>query len=254
MSFRSRCFYPRLCLARGVLIAFALSAWCASSFAEDSSASIHYEPASRIFRIDAGRSSYIFGVNEKDELQSIYWGRKLAASDQFRAAHTLTPRASFTASVNITPQEFTGWGGGLYNAPDLKITFPDGNRDLELRYVSHSIEGPELKVVMKDILREVYVTLAYRADEETGILERSATVENKTGKPFMIEEASSGTWNLPPASDYQLRYLTGEWAGEWNLHEQAMQPGKTILESRRGSTVPEQPVVCDRAREVCRRR
>ena len=61
-------------------------------------------------------------------------------------------------------------------------------------------------------------------------------MENKTGKPFTIEEASSGTWNLPPASDYQLRYLTGEWAGEWNLHEQAMQPGKTILESRRGST------------------
>ena len=236
MSYRSHFLYPWLCLARCVLIAFALSAWCASAFAEDLPASIHYEVDSRIFRIDAGGSSYVFGVNEKGELQSIYWGRKLAASDQFPAAHSLPPRASFTASVNGTPQEFTGWGGGLYNTPDLKVTFPDGNRDLELRYVSHTIEGPELKVVMKDIAREVYVTLAYRADEETGILERSATVENKTGKPFTIEEASSGTWNLPPASDYQLRYLTGEWAGEWNLHEEAMQPGKTILESRRGST------------------
>ncbi len=236
MSLRSRFLYPWLCLARCVLIAFVLSAWCASAFAEDLRASIHYEPGSRIFRINAGGSSYIFGVNEKGELQSIYWGRKLAASDQFPAAHSLPPQASFTASVNTTPQEFTGWGGGLYNTPDLKITFPDGNRDLELRYVSNTIEGSGLKVVMKDISREVYVTLAYRADGETGVLERSATVENKTGKPFTIEEASSGTWNLPPASDYQLRYLTGEWAGEWNLHEQAMQPGKTILESRRGST------------------
>lgn len=236
MSLRSRSLYPRLCLAWCASIAFALSAWCAPAFAEDSSASIHYDPASRMFRIDAGSSSYIIGVNEHGELQSIYWGRKLAASDRFPAALSLPPRASFTASVNTTPQEFTGWGGGLYNTPDLKITFPDGNRDLELRYVSHTIEGSELKVVMKDIAREVYVTLAYRADDETGILERSATVENRTGKPFTIEEASSGTWNLPPASDYQLRYLTGEWAGEWNLHEEPMQPGKTILESRRGST------------------
>lgn len=197
---------------------------------------IHFDAGTRTFRIDAGGGSYIFGVNEKGELQSIYWGRKLAATDALPAAHSLPPRASFTDSVNTTPQEFAGWGGGLYNTPDLKITFPDGNRDLALKYVSHSVEGSELKIVMKDISREVYVTLAYRADAATGIVERTAIVENKTGKPFTIEDAASATWNLPPASNYQLRYLTGEWAGEWNLHEQALQPGKTILESRRGST------------------
>jgi alpha-galactosidase len=197
---------------------------------------IHYDAGTRTFRIDAGGGSYIFGVNEKGELQSIYWGRKVAATDAFPAAHSLPPRASFTDSVNTTPQEFAGWGGGLYNTPDLKITFPDGNRDLALKYVSHSIEGSELKVVMKDISREVYVTLAYRADAATGIVERTATIDNKSDKPFTVEDAASATWNLPPANNYQLRYLTGEWAGEWNLHEQAVQPGKTILESRRGST------------------
>jgi alpha-galactosidase len=36
--------------------------------------------------------------------------------------------------------------------------------------------------------------------------------------------------------DYQLRYLTGRWAGEWDLQQQAMHPGKIVLESRRGST------------------
>jgi alpha-galactosidase len=30
--------------------------------------------------------------------------------------------------------------------------------------------------------------------------------------------------------------LTGRWAGEWNLQRQAIHPGKTVLESRRGST------------------
>lgn len=197
---------------------------------------VRYDASTRTFRIDAGGGSYIFGVNEKGELQSIYWGRKLAATDAFPSAHSFPPRASFTASVNTTPQEFTGWGAGLYNTPDLKITFPDGNRDLDLRYVSHSIDDDELKIVMKDISREVLVTLVYRADAATGILERSAIIENKTGTPFTIEEAASATWNLPSANDYSLRYLTGEWAGEWNLHEQAVQPGKTILESRRGST------------------
>jgi len=29
---------------------------------------------------------------------------------------------------------------------------------------------------------------------------------------------------------------TGRWAGEWNLQRQTIHPGKTVLESRRGST------------------
>jgi alpha-galactosidase len=127
------------------------------------------------------------------------------------------------------------WGGALYSVPDLKITFSDGNRDLVLRYSSHTIQGISLSIVLKDIALNVYVTLEYRIDPATGILCRSAVVENRTRAPFTIEQARSATWNLPQATDYQLRYLTGRWAGEWDLQQQAMHPGKTILESRRGS-------------------
>jgi alpha-galactosidase len=197
---------------------------------------ILYDAPTHTFRIDSRGVTYAFGVNEKGELQSIYWGKQLAQSDSFRAPHSLPPRASFDPSINGTPQEFTGWGGGLYAVPDLKITFPDGNRDLVLHYVSHEMKGSELTVVLKDISRAVYVTLSYQIDEATGILRRAALVENKTEQPFTIEQAASGTWNLPPADDYRLNYLTGRWADEWNLQQEPLHPGKIILESRRGST------------------
>jgi alpha-galactosidase len=61
-------------------------------------------------------------------------------------------------------------------------------------------------------------------------------VQNKTTDFLTIEQLASATWNLPRGNDYRLRYLTGRWAAEWRLHEQLIQPGKTILESRRGST------------------
>jgi alpha-galactosidase len=138
--------------------------------------------------------------------------------------------------VNTTQQEFAAWGGGLYVEPDLKVNFPDGNRDLVLHYVSHTIEGNQLEILLKDTSREVYVELQYRADAATGILRRSALVQNRTSGPLIIEQVASCTWNLPRGTDYRLRYLTGRWAGEWSLHEQLIQPGKTILESRRGST------------------
>ena len=78
-----------------------------------------------------------------------------------------------------------------------------------------SIDGDRLSIVMKDISREVFVTLQYQTDAETGILRRSAEIENRTNAPFTIEQAAAATWNLPRGTDYRLRYLTGRWAAEW---------------------------------------
>ena len=207
-----------------------------SAQAPQAQGGIRYDAPTHTFRLDGADVSYVFGVNQNGELQSIYWGSRLSGSDAFRAPHSFPPLSGFDPSNNSTPQEFTGWGSGLYAVPDLKITFPDGNRDLVLHYVSHQIQGPELTVTLKDISRAVYVILSYQIDQATGILRRTALVENRTEQPFTIEEASSATWNLLPADDYHLNYLTGRWADEWNLQNELLHPGKIVLESRRGST------------------
>jgi alpha-galactosidase len=204
--------------------------------AQSNEATIRFDKATQVFRIDAADTSYILGINENKLVQTLYWGKRLPAGDSFPPAHSDPGMSSFDASNNTTQQEFVAWGGGLYIEPDLKVTFPDGNRDLVLHYVSHSIDGNQLVIVMKDISREVFVKLHYQADEATGIVRRSAEVENRTSDPLTVEQIASGTWNLPRGTDYRLRYLTGRWAGEWALHEQPVQPGKTLLESRRGST------------------
>jgi alpha-galactosidase len=204
--------------------------------AQSNNALIRFDSQTQVFRIDAGDTSYVFGINEKKQLQTVYWGKRLEVADSFAAPHSNPGLSGHDTPINITQQEFTGWGGGLYVEPDLKVTFPDGNRDLVLQYVSHTIDGNRLVVQLKDISREVYVELQYQADATTGILRRSAQVQNKTSASLVVEQISSGAWNLPRGTDYRLRYLAGRWAGEWGLHEQIIQPGKTTLESRRGST------------------
>lgn len=222
----------------GVMACFFAFGLCAhaQSLPQRVNASIQYDSSTRVFRINAANITYVLGINERGEVQALYWGARLPESDHFAAAHSMPAHASFDDSNNTTPQEFVGWGAGLYVEPDLKITFPDGNRDLVLHYVSHRIDGNQLFLTMKDISLDVYVTLEYQIDPETGILRRSAKIENRTNAPFTIEQAFSATWNLPRATDYRLRYLTGRWAGEWNVQEQPIHPGKTVLESRRGTT------------------
>ena len=197
---------------------------------------IQFDESSKVFRVDAGGVTYAFGINSVNELQPVYWGGQISGEDRFPPALTKPEAASFDSSTTTTPNEYAGWGGGLFVEPALKVSYPDGNRDLVLHYVSHAIKGNELTITLKDIERDLFVELHYMVDHDTGIVGRSAVILNKTQTPVTVVEAASATWNLPRGTNYSLRYLTGRWAGEWNLQKQPIRPGETVLQSRRGST------------------
>src|SRR5580698_8027374 len=127
-------------------------------------AQIRYDETAHTFRMDGAGVSYVFGVNQNGELQSLYWGKRLRPADPTPPARADGGTSSFDLPVNATPQEFVGWGGGLVVVPDVKITFPDGNRDLALRYVSHIIHNDTLSITLKDISRDVTVALLYQID------------------------------------------------------------------------------------------
>jgi len=194
-----------------------------------------FDSANKVFRLDGGDVSYVFGVNSRGELQQVYWGGRLAAADHFASAEPVREWASFDSSYTNTPQEYAGWGAGLFVEPALKVTFADGNRDLVLHYESHELTPNGVNVVLKDIKRDVFVTLHYSMDPASGILARWATIENRELEPITIEQAAAAAWALP-AGHYSLNYLTGRWAGEWTLNQEPLLHGERVIESRRGST------------------
>jgi alpha-galactosidase len=194
-----------------------------------------FDSAGKVFRLDGAGVSYVFGVNTKGELQQLYWGGRLGAGDTFPQAKPLPEWASFDSSYTNTPQEYAGWGAGLFEEPALKVSFADGNRDLVLHYESHTARPNGFDVVLKDIKRRIFVTLHYTIDPGSGILARWATIENGEASAVSVEQAAAAAWALPPAR-YTLNYLTGRWAGEWTLTQETLHPGARVIESRRGST------------------
>ncbi len=191
---------------------------------------------SQVFRLDGGNATYAFGVNERGDLQPIYWGGRLGQHDAIPPAHSFPELASFDPPNTTTPQEYAGWGGGLYTEPALKVSFADGNRDLILHFVHATQNDASLvELQLKDISREIYVTLRYAMDAESGILARSAVIENREKQPVVIDQAAAAQWTLP-AGRYALSYLTGRWGGEWTLNQELIQAGARVLESRRGTT------------------
>ena len=123
---------------------------------------VQFQADEKVFRMDGGETTYAFGVNEAGELQTVYWGARVSPQDRFQAPRRGPEAASFDPPVNTTQEEYAGWGAGLYVEPALKVSFGNGNRDLELRYVSHGITGDGITVTLKDVSRRrPYVELHY---------------------------------------------------------------------------------------------
>jgi alpha-galactosidase len=197
---------------------------------------IQYVESRKLFLLTTRDSSYAMGVDLNGEVQHLYWGAALWRTDDLPAAVPRRELSSFDPPAMLEREEFAAWGGTRYYEPTLKLTRADGNRDVVLRYVSHTIHDNTLDITLKDIRDDIQVVLHYRVYPDYGILERSATIVNRTAKTLMLESAQSATWNLPAGDGYQLTYLTGRWAAETQVNHEAIHQGMKVLESRKGHT------------------
>jgi alpha-galactosidase len=190
----------------------------------------------KLWVLETERATYVVGVNERNELQNVYWGKKLTRDSDLSPAHTGAEHASFDSSETMTNLEYPGWGGRQYAEPCLKVTLADGVRDLVLKYVSHEVHGETLEMRLKDIQYDLFVNLSYRVFPRQDIISKQAEIQNRTQQPIMVESGQSGAWYVPRGEGYRLSYLAGRWAGETQLTREEIHQGKIVLESRRGNT------------------
>jgi alpha-galactosidase len=221
-------------LRRLLLAAMALGLGDAAIAAD--TASIQFLPEQKLWVLETERTSYVLGINERGELQHIYWGKKLARHQDLIPARGRPEHASFDSPETMTNVEYPGWGGRQYNEPCLKVTRADGVRDLVLKYASHEIRGNTIDITLKDIEVDVSARLSYTVFPRTDIIRKQAQIQNRTSQVITVESAQSGVWHVPRGEGYRLSYLFGRWAGETQLVREPIHQGKKVLESRRGNT------------------
>lgn len=176
-------------------------------------------------------STYAVGATADGRWVSLYWGDRLHLDDVFRA-----DSAAHRALIGGDDEEYPGWAGPHYGEPALKVTFPDGVRDIRLRYQAHRVNGTTLEVTLADETYALACRLVYRLHEQWDIVERMAVLENRGSAPVIVEQAFTGVAHIPWQPSYRLTHLAGRW-GEETLRQQQNVPFTTIvLESRRGHT------------------
>ena len=200
-----------------------------------SQAAVRPHPERQQWFIDAGKMTYAMGVNEQGTLQSLYYGPKLAPNAVLPVAHSVPERASQGPSSETTPQEYPAWGAGNFTETALKVDSPNGDRTLILKYDSAAVKGDTLEIVLKDAAQPLKVHLYYQAFPE-GVIARWSRIENVGTGVFALEDAASAAVSLPDGTGYKHSWMTGMWAGEFQLHTEPLEVGKTVQESRTGHT------------------
>ena len=215
-----------------------------------------YNEIYKKFILTTDHTAYCFGIDRENNLQHIYWGKKLPWAEDYPDCHAIgqmvgigknleNPRNlslsdfyyPYEAGKAVINEEYVGWGGLNFVEPSLKVIFPDSVRDLVLKYYAHQFNREdELVVTLKDSYYPLFVHLGYRVLAGVDLVVRWSEIENRCEHSVRLESVQSAVWYAPNNRTYRLSYLVGRWANEFNLKQVMVQPGKHVMDSRRGLT------------------
>jgi alpha-galactosidase len=217
---------------------------------------VSYYKKTKKFILTTDHTAYCLGIDPGGNVQHLYWGAKLPYVEDYPDCHEIgqtvgigknleNPRNlslnnfyyPYEATKAVINEEYVGWGGLNFVESCLKVDFPDGVRDLVLKYHAHAFKSDnEFVVTLKDSYYPLFVHLWYRIFPDVDILVRWAAIENRCEESVCLESVQSAVWHLPDNRAYRLSSLSGRWADEFNLNQSMLQQGKKVMESRRGIT------------------
>ncbi|MDY7222667.1 alpha-galactosidase [Halalkalibacterium halodurans] len=199
------------------------------------------------FHLQSTNMSYIIQIENGFPLHA-YWGPKLHHNKNLTDL-IFCPMGS---TIDRLPQEYPQYGSGDFRHPAYQVQLEDGSRVTELVYKSYrmiqgkpsltglpavyvesKMEASTLEIELEDKYTGLTVVLIYTIFEERNVLTRSTKFIHKGSRSIKLRRALSACVDFHRA-DLEILYLSGAWTREGHLKRRQLEPGSTIIESRRG--------------------
>lgn len=232
---------------------------------------ITWNPEQQSFHLHNHQVSYVLGIAHRRWLTQCYWGKRITAFSQAddypkldRSSFSPTPAGwpDRTFSLDTVLQDYPGHGAGDYREPAFEVRYADGSQVSNLHYVAHRIfagkppleglpatwtataeEAESLVITLRDPVTLLQVELNYSLFRDLPVITRSARITNGGTQPLRVLRALSCAVDFPD-SDFEQIQFPGAWARERQLLRQPLNPGITVLDSKRGaSSTHQQPFI-----------
>lgn len=187
-----------------------------------------------IFVLETKNTHYVLGVDEYGYNHHLHWGQKCDIDDY--SIEDISDESSNHSKLDYIKQEYTPFGKTMYRNCSIKADFPDGCREINLKYDGFDINGNCLKLDFSDVTYPLGISLNYEIHDECDIITRWVTLTNKGEEPIFFEKLFSAQLNLPSKKPYTFKNTNGAWGAEFIETNTVLQGGSWVNESRRGTT------------------
>lgn len=220
----------------------------------------------RIFCLCGKTFSYIIGINEFDYPECLHFGLPLPLDDISKLRNRRLVRGHSVSLPGIADRgadasqmmmEIGGCNCGDYREPSLVLTVADGSRITDFRYEGYrivearncrqmprGIGGETLELILLDSVSMVKLVLQYTVYADTGVIVRTARMDNKSKDTVTLDRAYS--FNMDLCNEhYDMISLCGAQLRERNVVRNQLAHGIHKIDSKRGvSSAQRNPFVC----------
>ncbi len=219
--------------------------------------SVIFDSKKKTFYLNTNDTTYAFLITPTGFLKHLYYGDKLNDFDidleslspkfKWNLSPEYNSKKEDSFSLNQMLNEYSAFGLGDYREVSFKVTYNDGSRNNDLKYVSHEIhqyKSPiknmpslrgdnELVIVLKD--EYIELTLFYSVYEKENAITRRAIIKNINNNIVTINSIMSGQLDLF-GNDYTIVSLSGEWGKERQIIKHPLNNCIIKIDSKRGAS------------------
>jgi len=192
--------------------------------------------AQNVIPIETEGNALVLQVDAQKNLQFIYYGKKLNDVKEYQQINREYRQSDYTGIVNSA---YTPAGSRNLFEPAIAVTHFDGNKSLDLKYVSQNMQtiSDNVKlysIVLKDPVYDFTVQLNYKAYYKENVIEQWSVVRHSEKSDVVLNKCASANLYMR-AGSYWLRQFHGDWAREMQPEESILTHGIKTLDTKLGT-------------------
>ena len=186
--------------------------------------------------IETKSNVLVLQVSPENYLNMVYFGKKLADKKEYGLLERAYQISHTTDGYNSA---YTPAGGRNLLEPAIGVTHADGNKSLDLKYVSFSTTRVDddisiTSISLKDSVYNFNVTLNYKTYFNEDVTEQWSVITHHEKGDVVLDKYASANLYLQ-AGSYWLRHYHGDWAQEMQPEEDQLNHGINTLDTKLGT-------------------
>ena len=187
--------------------------------------------------IETEHNVLLLQTDNENRLRTVYFGGSLLHKEDYAQASGMYHLDD--ARLGINNAAYTPSGTWSIAGPAIQVIHADGNRSLELKYVSHKKETIDnntslTSIILKDPIYAFEVTLYYKVWKSENVIEQWTEIKHSEKGQAILQQFASANLYFPSTSFY-LTTFQGQWAKEMQPAETKLERGTRTIDTKLGT-------------------